>query len=695
MVRKECELPPFRISFLPDANSARFLWVAFQIEDICSQCNDEDIRRALRILPKDLTETFNRALLRVLANRNAKIAKQVFRWVAAAKRPLSLNELREALAVEPCQPYSKPERLVNHMSRVTAWCENLVVVDEEDGLVQFAHHTVKEHFLGEPSDQQLIEFHFQLVDANHEVGEICVTYLNFNDFKTQLIRRPKSRPAITASAIAETAIGNQFYSATAASLVRSMVMKGSSKGKGIDVAQKLAGHIENSKEKLFEKFQPNHPFLDYASKYWLLHTTTFNKSESKTWNLWARLLLDERSLAQVPWTPTQFLGRDFQFLGFICDEHHEALLRYIQSSDQKFQPLERLHLIHDMSWPGEFKLLDAFLETDHLAVDELVQLLKSAITMGQLQAVDMMLAVVQSDVNACDSEGRTALHVAVFYNYLEVVDRLLAADAHINARTRIGETALHIAAKEGFLDMMDKLIRANIDIDVRSVYGETALDAAIVNDQSQVLGRLLTAGADINSCDSIGWTSLHRATSWNRFQAVDMLLTANAFINARTGNGETALHLAAEKGHLDIVDKLIRANIDIDARSTGGLTAVVAAIMEGHSQVLERLLIAGADINSCDYIGWTALHRATSRNRFEAVNMLLAANAFINALTHRGETALHLAAEQGHLDMVDKLIRANIDIDARTNLGHTAMDLASSIGFSKVVNRLKLAGGQI
>jgi hypothetical protein len=263
-------------------NTARFLWVAFQIDDICSWYSDEEIHQALQNFPKDLTETFNRALLRVLAKGNGKIAEKVFRWVAAAKRPLFLQELREAIAIEPGQLYSKPERLINDMNRVTAWCENLVIVDEEDDVVQFAHHTIKKHFLGIYSDQKVKEFHFQLQDANDELGEICVTYLNFNDFKTQLIRRSKPQPPITPSAIVETALANRSKLGNAVSLVQSAVAGRSRKKEKFDLLQKLASYEGGSDGDWLEQCQPGHPFLDYASKYWLLHTTNFDNIKSKT-----------------------------------------------------------------------------------------------------------------------------------------------------------------------------------------------------------------------------------------------------------------------------------------------------------------------------------------------------------------------------------------------------------------------------
>lgn len=107
----------------------------------------------------------------------------MFQWAAAAKRPLSLEKLREAVADVPGQPCFKPERLWSGMSRVTAWCEDLVVLDEKDDYPILASHVRQQRFHGPPSDQRLNRLHLQLSNIDYEVGEICVTYLNFNDFK--------------------------------------------------------------------------------------------------------------------------------------------------------------------------------------------------------------------------------------------------------------------------------------------------------------------------------------------------------------------------------------------------------------------------------------------------------------------------------------------------------------------------------
>lgn len=73
-------------------------------------------------------------------------AQKIIKWVAAARRLLTLEELREAIAVEPCQRLRNLESVVNDISQLISCCRNLVTLDEEENVVQFAHHTIKKIF---------------------------------------------------------------------------------------------------------------------------------------------------------------------------------------------------------------------------------------------------------------------------------------------------------------------------------------------------------------------------------------------------------------------------------------------------------------------------------------------------------------------------------------------------------------------
>ena len=53
---------------------------------------------------------------------------------------------------------------------------------------------------------------------------------------------------------------------------------------------------------------------------------------------------------------------------------------------------------------------------------------------------------VAADVNAKDADGNTALHKAVTFNQMDVVERLVAEGADVNVRNEKGWTPLHLAA---------------------------------------------------------------------------------------------------------------------------------------------------------------------------------------------------------------------------------------------------------
>ncbi|KAK7946207.1 uncharacterized protein PG986_010528 [Apiospora aurea] len=155
-----------------------FIWAFFQVEEISSQPSDEDIRTALRNLPKDLNAIFNRALCRIRDGAYFKEAQKLLLYVSAAKRHMTLNELHEAIAIVPNQQFSEPARQCNSMDKVSSWCENLVEAEEESKAVHFAHHSVGTFLLEKYTDITLMEFQLGLDEANNQLGEICLTNLN-------------------------------------------------------------------------------------------------------------------------------------------------------------------------------------------------------------------------------------------------------------------------------------------------------------------------------------------------------------------------------------------------------------------------------------------------------------------------------------------------------------------------------------
>lgn len=154
-------------------------------------------------------------------------------------------------------------------------------MDEEDGRVQFTHQTVKEFFLNSFPDQNYADFHFQHSEIDHYAGEICVTYLNFNDLKRKLIKLPKALTLPTPEAILKASLSSRLNSKT--EFIWEKLARGSQRFKG---QNKHSGHLfaADALRKCLEEsseLPKEHPFLLYASEYWLQHSACFEKLKLK------------------------------------------------------------------------------------------------------------------------------------------------------------------------------------------------------------------------------------------------------------------------------------------------------------------------------------------------------------------------------------------------------------------------------
>ncbi|KAF8460198.1 hypothetical protein BDZ91DRAFT_851712 [Kalaharituber pfeilii] len=168
-----------------------FLWIYFQIEDICAKNNDEDIRATLASLPRGLDETYSRILDKILSSpyKEPNIAMKVFRWVAGAQQPLTLDEIAEAVALSPAdkQWTCVESRLPTSSRKVIENCAHLIILNDDE-TVQFAHSTVLE-FL---STSKLMLpryglFHINIAENHRILTELCIAYLRFPEISRTVV----------------------------------------------------------------------------------------------------------------------------------------------------------------------------------------------------------------------------------------------------------------------------------------------------------------------------------------------------------------------------------------------------------------------------------------------------------------------------------------------------------------------------
>ncbi|KAG5773051.1 hypothetical protein H9Q73_012286 [Fusarium xylarioides] len=288
-----------------------FLWAFFAIEDICSGKTDNEIRKALQNIPGDLPATFDRALGRIVEKRNQDIAKKAFMWTKATSQPLTLLQLREALSIKPGQHTLLQEDLISGIERLPAWCENLLYVEETDNTVRFSHHSIQEYLLASDSGEHGA-LHIDADQSDKLAGEVCITYVNLDNFQTTLAERKREPLTPSAIKIDPSGIAEQTIQSAIQGGVGTRVGRLARQFVKTSNPNKTAAQSEfplSSPVPVTSKAQgtADYPFLEYASMNWFKHTKYINKKETEIWRLFGQLVQKPAQHSQgEPWHSTEW-----------------------------------------------------------------------------------------------------------------------------------------------------------------------------------------------------------------------------------------------------------------------------------------------------------------------------------------------------------------------------------------------------
>ncbi|KAF7840528.1 ankyrin repeat-containing protein [Senna tora] len=160
-----------------------------------------------------------------------------------------------------------------------------------------------------------------------------------------------------------------------------------------------------------------------------------------------------------------------------------------------------------------------------------------------------------------DHKKDTALHEAVCYNHIQVVDILTKEDPQLsNFVNSEGETPLYLAAERAYGDIVVKILENCESPKQDGPNGRTALHASILhNINIEVVSKLLSkSGSRGKEADENGWTALHFA-SLHMFPSLTELLLKfdRKMAYMRDKWGMTPLHFAAHCGNDEVVKKIL------------------------------------------------------------------------------------------------------------------------------------------
>ena len=539
------------------ANSARFLWVTLQVNNLCNQICDADIRESLATIPRGLPETYQQILSRLGTEITAPTVRKIFRWVAVVKRPMHLEELREAIAVHPGDKFLQRDRLVNQMERLVSWCGDLVTVDEDDHLVQFAHHSIKEYLISTNYDS-VSDFHFDLDAADHAAGIACIAYLNFNDFKRQMTKTLHTGPSACASNPIEIAAKH-----SEAPLVRygaRLAGKFSKNRKdlGFDFIKQLSSIQAGGVDPALRIFQIQYHFLEYAQANWVAHTARIiTKSSPNALNnhsffimtsamnrIWRDFMITKHPLATPYWDIEDRTSNAAVVHGLILDYNHMPLLNLLKDPDD-----------------GEPGSIVAVLRND---VD-LFALALEAFRRGKSE-------IWASLTKSWKARATERLYEVAQSGDVRDLPALLAMGAIVNPQHMSrSPVPVYIAAENGHLAVLNKLIEAGGDINRSVEYNsngskipdERAIHAAIREGHLDVFYTLLLWGAQFDEYSREGKRVLvlaarrgHEEIPWIMTH-LGVQLNGGAFSQFIDANREP-LEVAMQKGHSEVARVLIK-----------------------------------------------------------------------------------------------------------------------------------------
>jgi ankyrin repeat protein len=560
-----------------------FLWVALQIKALCLERTDAGIRQAIKNLPTHLSDIYQTILKKAGATTASRQAK-IFNLLGVACRPLTTDEIREALSVVPGDTAWNSQNIVNDIYSTLACCGGLIIIDEDDLGIRMIHHSVMT-FL---HDRCRGLERFDRARANGAMAEIILTYFSYEEVSRSLstVKAPTVHGKSIAFAVTRSAAGPLRQSQR---LALKLLRANSRADKDIGPALLSALGQWKSETPSF--------FYQYADPWWPEHLQHLDYTNPVFASLFVRLL---RMV-----DPNR------------CDSNGRTLLSYAAQSGYD-------DIVVELLANGAQDIQDSSQQMP----------LMYAITAGHAPIVQDLLDSDVAQPNATDRTGRCPLHLAVMADDHRILKSLFKwSKLDPNTRDSYGQTPLTLATANGYLKCVLLLLESP-GVDMRpDNNGNTPLHAAALGGDSASLCDKIAEKTDMNivSKNSEGQTPFWLAAVKGRSKII-MYLGKYPGINIRDNDGVPPLIAAAQNGHAATVRILLDKpwpdpfGASDWVVNNEGSNALALAANNGHLEVVNILVALGPKMyNHGNKMGQTPIWLAAAKGHFAIASVLLSA----------------------------------------------------------------------
>lgn len=344
----------------------------------------------------------------------------------------------------------------------------------------------------------------------------------------------------------------------------------------------------------------------------------------------------------------------------------------------------------------------------------------------QYAIIDWLTDKDRANVQAVDSQGFTALHVAAQECDAKSAEILIDRSANVNALSNTKMTPLlcipnsegsrvlillhekgayvnasdkaknritHRAASKGDTASLLLKVASDLGADLQApgAQGNTPAHLAAESGSQIILGLLYQKDIDLGKPrNKAGYTPLMMASRAGRVETMRYLLAKGASHDVVDGDGRSLVELTIDWGNPEVMTVLQQHGADYGNVTAAGANVhpIWKAVHDGQDSFVTQILDAGLSIEY-EYRGVRLLQVAIESNNVQVTRLLLDRGAAVDVPDMRGWTALHSAAYAGNTEsMLLVLQRIGDDKSPVDQQGWTPLDLAAFYKYDELVKLL-------